>query len=207
MNGRPRRGDPAADVERQRICQEAARILAEEGVRDYQAAKRRAAERLNLPQAHSLPSNPEIEAALIQYLELFHARDLPARRARLRRLAIDAMQFLSRFEPRLVGAVLNGAVTVHSPVELHLAADTPEEVGLVLDEHLIPYEQYERRLRFGGDREVRLPGYRFTADGTIVEALVLTPTQARSAPLSPVDGRPMRRANPREVQQLLEAGD
>ncbi len=205
MNERSRRGLHPHDDDRLRICQEAARIVVEEGVRDYHAAKRRAAERLNMPHPCPLPSNAEIEAALTQHLELFHARELPARRARLRRLALDAMQFLSRFEPRAVGAVLTGAVTPHSPVELHLSADAPEEVGLLLTEHRIPYDQYERRIRFSGNRDLRLPGFRFTADNTIVEALVLTPTEAREAPLSPVDGRPMLRANTRDIQQLLEA--
>jgi hypothetical protein len=206
MKERYRRADPATDIERARICQEAARIMAEEGVRDYQAAKRRAVNRLNLPEGRSLPSNQEIEDAFVQYLVLFQGRELPARRRRLRTIALEAMQFLARFEPKLVGAVLTGAVTEHSPVELHLAADTAEEVGFHLGEHAIPYEQFERRLKFGGDREARMPAYRFTADGVIVELTVLTPAQARETPLSLVDGRPMRRANRREVELLDAAG-
>jgi len=37
------------DLDRRHICAEAARIMAEEGVGDFHAAKRKAAERLNLP--------------------------------------------------------------------------------------------------------------------------------------------------------------
>lgn len=204
MKGRQSRNDVHGNAGRARICQEAARIMAEEGVRDFQAAKRRAAARLGLPEGKHLPANQEIEAALAQYLELFHGREMPPRRARLRGLACEAMRFFARFEPRLVGAALSGVVTADAVVELHLTADTPEEVGLLLDEHRIPFEQLDRRLRFGGEREVRLPAYRFIADGTTVEAIVLSPLLARETPLSPVDGKPMRRAPLREIEMLLE---
>jgi hypothetical protein len=202
MKERHSRTEPANDLDRSRICQEAARIMAEEGVRDFHAAKRRAASRLNLPEGRSLPSNQEVEQAFVQYLSLFQGRERRERGRRLRALALEAMRFLAPFEPRLVGGVLSGAVTAHSPIELQLAADTPEEVGFLLAAHHIPYDQFERRVRFGGDREERVTGYRFTADGVIVELTVLGRLQAREAPLSPVDGRPMRRAALREVEQL-----
>lgn len=196
------RGESANNLERSRICQEAARIMVEEGVRDFHAAKRRAANRLNLPEARNLPNNEEIEQAFVQYLSLFQGRELPERRRHLRTLALEAMRFLAPFEPKLVGGVLSGAVTAHSPIELQLAADTPEEVGFLLAEHHIPYEQFDRRVRFGGEREERVAGYRFTADEVVVELTVLSRLQAREAPLSPVDGRPMRRAALREVETL-----
>jgi hypothetical protein len=192
------------DEQRQRICQEAARIMAEEGVRDYHAAKRRAAGRLNWPQDKHLPSNQEIERALTDYLRLFQGRHLDERTRQLRRHALEAMRFLARFEPRLVGALLSGTVTTGSAVELHLTADTPEEVGFFLADHHIPHEQFSHRLRFGGDRVENTPAFRFAADGVAIELTVLTSTTVREAPLSPVDGRPMRRANTREVELLVQ---
>lgn len=192
------------DEQRQRICQEAARIMAEEGMRDYHAAKRRAAGRLNWPEDKHLPSNQEIERALTDYLRLFQGRRLDKRTRQLRRHALEAMRFLMRFEPRLVGALLSGTITSGSAVELHLTADTPEEIGLFLTDHHIPHEQYSHRLRFGGDRVEIAPAFRFTADGVAVELTVLSSTAVREAPLSPVDGRPMRRANTREVELLVQ---
>jgi hypothetical protein len=190
---------------RSRICAEAARIMAEEGVNDFHLAKRRATQRLNLPEGKNLPGNHEVEAALRDYLALFHGRRLAADTRRLRALALEAMRFFARHDPRLVGAVLAGTVTAASEIQLHLTADTPEEIGLLLTEHAIPYEQAERRLRFGGEREQRLPAFRFIADEVPVEACVFTRAAAREAPLSPVDGRPMHRANLKEVEALLAA--
>lgn len=204
-NMQPTRGRPTgASVARQRVCAEAARIMAEEGINDFQLAKRRATQRLNLPEGKNLPSNQEVEEALRQHLGLFHGPRLASDVARLRAAALDAMRFLGQHEPRLVGAALNGVVTPSSEVQLHICADTPEEVSLLFAEHRIPVDQGERRLRFGGDRELRVPSYRFVADGVPIEVCVLSHAAAREAPLSPVDGRPMQRANQREVESLVD---
>ena len=198
------RGRPSTSgAARQRVCAEAARIMAEEGVNDFQLAKRRATQRLNLPEGKNLPSNHEVEEALRQYLALFHSARLASDLGRLRAAALEAMRFLARHEPRLVGPVLTGIVTPSSEVQLHICADTPEEIALLFAEHRIPADQGERRLRFGGDRELRVPAYRFVADGVPIEVCVLTHAAARETPLSPVDGRPMQRANQREVESLL----
>jgi hypothetical protein len=98
-------------------------------------------------------------------------------------------------------------VTSASAIELHVAADTPEELGLWLAEHAIPYEQGERRLRFGGERHAVLPLFRFTADDATIELLLFDRLSARETPLSPVDGRPMRRAGLREVEALVRASE
>lgn len=184
---------------RQHICLEAARILAEEGVRDYRLAKRKACERLNVTENRLLPANEEIEAALRERLQTFHARQLARDLEQRYALAREAMDFLAGFEPRLVGAVVNGAVTPHTPVELHVFADAPEDVGLFLTERGIPYENTDKRVRFGGDRSEQRPGCRFDADGVAIEITVFPVNGLREAPLSPVDGRPMRRVALKEL--------
>lgn len=188
---------------RQLICVEAARIMAEEGVKDFHAAKRKAASRLNQPETRDLPSNQEVEAALAAHLQLFHADRLPKALNDLRHRALEAMRFLAPFEPRLVGAVLSGNVTPYSEIQLHVSADTPEEIAFLLQEQHIPYDESSRRMRFGGERYETHPTYNFLADATAVELTVFTPEGAREAPLSPVDGKPMRRASMREVETLL----
>lgn len=209
VRGRPHHGpkrrahDPADGTVRRHICAEAARIMVEEGVRDHQLAKRKAIHRLNLPSDKNLPGNDEIEAAVAEYLRLFRGARRDTDLKRLRALALEAMDFLARFEPRLVGAVLSGNVTADTPIQLHVTADTPEEVRLWLHDQAIPFEQGERRLRFGGERQETVPLFRFTADQVTIELCVFARAAARELPLSPVDGRPMKRANRREVERLL----
>lgn len=205
-----RRGRPSArgeEQKRQRITIEAARIMAEEGVRDFQAAKRKAASRLALGDTRHLPTNEEIQQALQQHLALFHGHTLADDVRRLRRLALEAMQFLAKFEPRLVGAVLSGTVTAGSEIQLHLRAEAPEQIDWFLRDHGIPFRQFERRVRFGGERLHTVPSYRFIADNVPVELYVFRPEQAREAPLSAVDGKPMARASAKEVEVLLQGNE
>jgi hypothetical protein len=188
---------------RQLITAEAARIMAEEGARDFHAAKRKAIQRLSLPSNRNLPTNQEVESALREYLRLFHADRWNSDLRRLRQAASEAMGFLDKHEPRLVGPVLSGVVVPGSEIEIHLQADTPEEIALLLQANHIPFEPAERRLRFGGDRYDTLPSYRFLADNVIVELVVFDPRTIREPPLSPVDGKPMKRAHHKDVLALL----
>lgn len=189
---------------RQRICREAARLIAEEGVNDFHVAKRKATERLNLPEGQHLPSNPEIEQALAEHLQLFHSRDLPETLHRLRRLTVQIMQLLERFEPRLVGSLLTGHVTRFSTIELHITANTPELVAFFLQDHGIAFEQSSKRLRFGGERSAMVPVFSFLAEDSTIEITILTLTGAREVPLSPADGRPMKRATFKELKTLVD---
>ena len=193
----------SGEQKRARLATEAARIMAEEGVRDFQMAKRKAVARLNLGAERDLPTNEEIEAALTEHLHLFHGARLAHDTKRLRKIAADAMAFLAPFDPRLVGPVLAGTVTPTSEVQLHVTADTPEQVGLFLSDHDIPFRLSERRVRYGGDRYENVSACCFTADDVAIELYVFDPRSAREPPLSPVDGRPMQRANVREVEELL----
>ena len=196
------RGRAAEAMVRQKIVIEAARIMAEDGVRDYQSAKRKAAHRLNLPEDKNWPGNAEIEAALKQHLELFQ-KDSHAVVRELRATALEAMSLLRDFSPKLVGEVLSGAITRFPEVQLHLAAPAPEDLGLFLDSQGIPYVMEERRLRYNDARTVLVPVFRFVAGETGFALYVLSPEAIRELPVSPVDGRPMHRAGIREVEELL----
>lgn len=184
------------------IAREAARLMVEGGVRDYQVAKRKAAQQLQALDGAQLPRNDEIEAAVSEYQRLFRADSQPRHLASLRRVALEAMRFLDAFHPRLVGPVLRGTADEHTPVSLHLFAEPAEEVGLFLGARGIPHELAERRLRIGADEFRVYPAITFIADDVSIE-LVLFPLRARGhPPLSPVDGRPMRRAGTAEVERL-----
>src|SRR5256885_10534745 len=109
---------------RRALAQEAARLMAEHGIRDFLVAKRKAAERFGVVDgAALLPKNREIESALAEYQRLFGgASHLQALRAQ-RHAALSAMRYLREFSPRLVGPVLSGTATLHTEVQLHLFAD------------------------------------------------------------------------------------
>jgi hypothetical protein len=198
-----RRPNPRADMLRQAVADEAARIMREQGVDDFLLAKRKAADRLGVTDASILPRNKEIEAALMAHQRLFAADRHEADLAVMRRSALEAMRLMSDFQPRLVGPVLTGTASAHSEINLHLFTESPEAVSIRLEERGVPHEVLERRLRYERDRTVTYPALRFVAGRQTVDAVVFPLDGIRQAPCSPVDGKPMRRASTAEVEALL----
>jgi predicted nucleotidyltransferase len=185
------------------VAEEAARVMAEQGIDDFLQAKRKAAERLGVIDASILPRNTEIEAALVARQRLFSSERHEAELAELRRSALQAMRLMADFEPRLVGPVLSGTASAHSEITLHLFSDSPEAVSIRLEERGVPHEALERRLRFERDRTVAFPAFRFVAGHQTVDAVVFPLDGIRQSPSSPVDGKPMRRATAAEVEALI----
>src|ERR1700744_5137651 len=84
---------------RRALAQEAARIMAEHGIHDFLTAKRKAAERLGVADTAALPRNIEIENALVEYQRLFDPDGHEVTLEAQRRAALQAMHWLSPFEP------------------------------------------------------------------------------------------------------------
>jgi hypothetical protein len=198
-----RRGFGSVEL-RERLAQEAARLVNEHGIQDYGLAKRKAAQRLGVRSAGALPSNSEIEARVTEWQRIFEPESHRIQLEDLRRLAVDVMALLSPFEPRLTGSVLTGAITVNSRIELHLFTDAPEEVVMALEEQGIPYRDCQRRCRYDSRGISIIPGYRLTFRRERIDALVFPEKGLRQAPMSPVDRRPMPRARRDKVLALLE---
>ncbi|HOB62471.1 MAG TPA: hypothetical protein PKI41_10160 [Candidatus Competibacteraceae bacterium] len=185
------------------LAQECARIMAAEGIRDFRTAKRKAALRLGLTDKAALPDNAEIEQALLDYQRLFYADRQAACLRSLRETALEAMRFFALFRPKLVGSVLSGTADTHTDIQLHVFADTPKDIWMFLTEHRIPFATTERRLKLGNGDTACLPVFRFDAGEHSIDLTIFAPLAEREAPRSPIDGRPMRRAGPAEVQALL----
>lgn len=188
---------------RQRLAHEAARLMAEDGVRDFHQAKLKAARRLGIADDASLPRNREIEDALRQYQRLFHAEGQPTELRLRREAALNALEFFAEFTPRLVGPVLEGTADARSPVDLHLHGDDPDAVGHWLAERGIPAEARTRRVRLDRGRDIEAPVWLFVADDVGFDLTVLPLAALRQPPLSTVDARPLRRASATQLRALL----
>ena len=75
---------------------------------------------------------------------------------------------------------------------------------MFLLDHRIAFDQGEARVRFQAHAHERLPAFRFIAGEVQVELVVFSARARRRVPLSPVDGRAMRRAKLAEVAALVE---
>jgi hypothetical protein len=192
---------------RQQLAHEAARWMAEGGMRDFQQAKRKAAQRLGIFDDASLPRNREIEDALREYQRLFLGENQQAALRTRRQAALAAMDFFRSFAPRLVGPVLEGTADAHTAVALHLHCEDADAVPRWLDEHSIPAQARSRTLRLNRERAQDVPVWLFAADGLAFDLSVLPADALRQAPLSAVDGKPMQRASLAQLRALLAADE
>lgn len=186
------------------LAQEAARIIVEQGIEDYRAAKMKAAERLGMSTRGALPRNAEVEKAISEHLALFGRESHLDLLRVLRRAALSAMELLAPFTPRLVGPVLHGTASANSAVNLHVFADDAETVAVRLQECSVDYRPFERRLKSRRDQAATFAAFRFTRDDSKIEATVFPVDGVRQAPISPVDGKPMRRADKNAILSLLK---
>jgi hypothetical protein len=130
---------------RARIADLAAQFISEHGIQDYSLAKRKAARQLGLPDGHGLPSNEEVDSALIQRQDLYEAEEQTEILAALREQAIAVMRVFLRFAPTLTGAVASGAVTEHSLIELEITADSSKDFEQYLVNQEIEFKILDRR--------------------------------------------------------------
>jgi hypothetical protein len=185
------------------LAQQAARLIHNHGIESYRTAKHKAAESLGVTKNGALPTNLEIEHALAEHNRIFLGEHHDQLLTDLRIVALSVMQTLQAFAPRLVGSVLSGNVTEHSTIKLHLFNDAAESVSLELEQHGIHHSSTLKQHRFRQDLLQSFPGYRFFADNCSVEATVFTERHRAQAPLCPINGKPMRRAKPKEVALLV----
>lgn len=201
-----KRNTNGGDRARQLLAQEAARIIVDQGIRDYRVAKIKAAERLGFHDRGSMPGNTEVELAVSEHLLLFGGDEHADFLRHMREAAVSAMEMLASYTPRLVGPVLNGTADDHSAVNLHLFADSPEFVAMELDSLGVSYRPFDRRLRSHRNRKSAadtFAAFEFSHDSAPIEATVFPVDGIRQAPISPIDGKPMRRADLKAVRALL----
>jgi hypothetical protein len=102
-----------------------------------------------------------------------------------------------------VGPVLAGTADENSAINLHVFSDSTEAVGAHLEATGIAYRTYERRIKSRKDQSDVFAGLEFDCSNATVQATVFPYDGIRQAPLSPVDGKPMQRADLKAVTDLL----
>jgi hypothetical protein len=189
---------------RARIAHLAARLMAEDGIEDYGLAKKKAARQAGVADAHQLPGNDEIDAALRAYREIYQAHDHQARLTELREIAVRAMSELERFNPHLVGNVLSGIAGKYAGIQLQLFTDDIKAVELFLIDLGADYEADQTSL-YSADTRITVPLFTIDDDGIEIEIAVLSPRDARVPLKTSPAGKAIERAKLAAVQALLSA--
>jgi len=192
---------------RQRIAYETARILADGSCQDIRVARRKAAERSGIKSRFELPTEEEIELALKEHQLLFQREQQSAVLDNLRQQAMAAMKTLACFNPRLVGSVLTGTAEPYNKIQLHLFAETTEEVILSLLDKQIPWHDGEKTLHYKGGVKRIYPVCSFRAGDTEIELTLFPLEELRQLPLGPLGDRPLQRASLSQLQELMERGN
>ncbi len=189
---------------RKEIAYEAAKLVAVDGLDDFLQAKRKAAQHLGINNKRMLPSNNEIESALIEYQSLYLNKEQTQTLYDLRLVAYKAMTLLGQFNPRLTGSVLSGTASQHSEITLHVYSDTSETVTLFLESKKISVTICERRVLVEKNNAAYFTALKFIAGELDIIVIVLPLTFLKNAPIDSITERPMKRANLNDVKKLVE---
>ena len=186
-----------------KVARRAAELMYFDGVKEYLRAKRKAAKQLEVT---VYPNNSEIRAEVDRLAEQHEG---PARAERLRELrlaALEVMEVLEDFEPRLIGSVLTGHVKSTSDIDLHAFADDHEQVGERLLDADYEVEHEVVKTRKGGEF-MDFPHYYVTHPVARVEVSVYPPGDLKRPQKSSITHKTMERATISALRRLLENDD
>ncbi len=198
----------------QEIATEAARLLCEEGIDDIHKASQRAAQKLGLYGKHFLPTESEVLFQVKIHQSLYQNSSNKKRLKNLLQTAFNAMTLMNSFKPQLIGPVLQGYAHEHSPIEILLQVDTPEEIAVFLMAQNIPYQLDEWKLYSGKPKSSSkskvknsfqlVPNYQFFAGRHQINLIILTEKNRKMIPLEPENWQAIQSASLTQVATLLE---
>jgi hypothetical protein len=196
---------------RQLIAQQAARMMAEDGISDYAYAKKKAGRQVGAVDNDVLPSNAEIEEELKLYNALFLSDEQPENLRMLRKNALFTMQLLEKFNPYLTGAVLDGTAGLGAETHIHLFADSLKDVEMFLLNQDIPFQTNEKSYRVmndgkrdkKGDNRKKVPVFSLEMSTGIIKLSVFEVDEIRTPTKRAADGSNAVRADIASVKLLL----
>lgn len=190
---------------RQQIAVEAARLINEEGIDNFQYARKKAAHRFGISDEHVFPDNEEILQQIKTHQLLYQN---PAHKQvlnELRQTALNAMKLFKRFKPKLIGSVLLGHAHEQSSIDILVMVDSPEEIAMDLIEHDIPYQLQDWKLFSSKHNYQPVPAYQFFAGNYQVKLITLAENQRKIVPLNPLNWKAMQKASIKQLVALINS--
>lgn len=181
----------SAALVRRAIAAQAARLIAEDGLADFGAAKRKAARHLGYTDSDGLPDNQEIEQELRAYQALYQNDEQRERLLEMRRVALEVMRELAAYRPYLAGAAWNGTATRAAAIDIDLFTDEPKALELGLLNRGLVYST-GMRAHFIKALQTRVPLLEFDRDEYRVRLAVFAVTDERHALKPGASGNPER---------------
>lgn len=171
---------------------------------EYLTAKRKAARQMRIDWKHSpkdLPTNAEVREQVRLLANMLEGDQRSDDLRAMRLMAFRMMSLLEPFRPRLIGSVLTGHIRKGSDIDLHLFSDHLTAITDVLDDHDLPYAVEHKHVQKHGQANVythiHLPTH------FPIELTVYTRGQHRVVFRSSITGKPIERANLKELEQQI----
>ncbi len=183
------------------VIQKAARIMHEEGVSQYLDAKKIASKRLFGKQLKNLPSNGEISDELYRISQFQRADECEQQLYLMRMCAIEVMQQLQPFSPRLIGSVSTGKIRETSDIDIHVFVDDIADLNNFLDKLSWDYETDQVSIRQNG----KLTEYThiYIQLNYPIELSVYPQNEIRVNSRSSTDGKTIKRLSLSKLKQLI----
>lgn len=183
------------------LIQTAARLMYEEGVSQYLDAKKIASKRLYGKQLKNLPSNGEISDELYRISQFHRADEHDTQLYSMRIRAIEVMQKLKPFSPRLIGSVSTGRIREGSDIDIHIFCDDIAELCNYIDNLDWRYEAKQVSIQQNG-KPIEYNHIYLQFDYP-VELSVYPENKIRIHSRSSTDGKIINRLSISKVQQLI----
>lgn len=155
------------------ISELAALIIETEGVKDFLLAKKKAANRLGINNSSHLPTNNEVQQALIDYQNLFYGSEEKQIIQHNAKKCLHALNLLKKFEPYLTGAYAGTHPSTESDIEIILYLDQQEQLVSCLSNQKIPWQLKSVKMKLPQRQIQEYPCYQFYADDTLIKIICL----------------------------------
>jgi hypothetical protein len=184
------------------MIQECAKLMYFEGVTQYFDAKRIAAKRICKSKNQFFPSNGEILEAVYQLSLQDQQFDRADTLFRMRLKALEMMQLLDCFSPRLIGSVSTGKIKRSSDIDLHVFCDDIELLTTYLTDDKILFEQNEVLIM--KNNKPKLYQHIYIVNEFNIELSVYPVNELRVISRSSTDGKPIVRMSQSKLEKIIE---
>jgi hypothetical protein len=186
---------------RRRVAREAAFLLYRGVVEEYKQAKETAAKGLGVK---SLPSNLEVAMELDEIAEELEGDQRRKRLSEMRRTALELMERLSEFHPRLIGSVWRGTVNQGSDIDVVVySRERKEVVKRLKGLGEVENEKTELVVKSGARKTSEHIKFR-TASGYEAEIVVRSPEEEGEVELCDIYGDPKTGLSIAQLKNILE---
>jgi hypothetical protein len=173
-----------------------------EGVSQYFDAKRIVAKRICKKRNQYFPNNGEISDEVFRLSQADKQFNRASILFRMRLKALEIMQILDSFSPRLIGSVSTGRIKRTSDIDLHVFCDDIELLTTFLTDNHIVFEQKEVMVMKGN--RPRLYQHLYLFNEFDIELSVYPRSELRVVSRSSTDGNPIVRMTKQKLERMVE---